>query len=102
MCKKKFYAGIKRTIYRRFEKLEIVEQDNGNDIYLMYKNDGNIQVLIKKNYGNIYYYYGYKIKILRLIPMGQLEFELLLSRWVEERFEMKVNDIWKQYKCTVG
>ena len=100
MNKEKFYTRIKKTMYRKFNKLQVIDLRNGNDVYLRYIHDDNVQVLIKKKYGYVYYYYGFKIKIIKHIPMNQLDFEILLSQWIEEKFEIKVNDIQKQYLCT--
>lgn len=92
MNKEKLYGGIKNILYRRFEKLKVVERDNGTVIYLRYNQGKHAEIVIKKRSCNVYYYYGFKSKLNKILPIEDTDFEVLLTRWIEERFQMKVND----------
>lgn len=94
MNKEKFYTGIKNTMYRKFERLEIVEHYNANILYLRFKHEKQAQIVIKTKSCNVYYYYRFKFKIDKLFPIQDNDFEILLKRWVEDKFKMKVNDIF--------
>jgi len=98
MCKYKFYNAIKKIIHRKFNELEVVGRNNGNDLHLHYKYDNHAKILIKKKSGNVYYYYGFKSKIINMIPMEQRDFEVLLKRWVEDSHQMKVKAVYQAPK----
>ena len=91
MSKEEYYSKIKRFVYKRFNELEVVERDNGNFLYLRYKNKGYAEILIKKISGEVYYDYEFKDKFFKIINLEKVDFEILLGRWVEDTFQMKVN-----------
>lgn len=93
MDNEKLYDVIKNTLYGKFNELEEIEHNDDNYVYLRYKNDDYSQILIDKKMGEVYYYSGFRNNILKLIPMEKLEFETLLSRWIKDTFQIKVNDI---------
>ncbi len=93
MDKQKFYAGIKNIIYRKFNELEEIERDKGNYVYLRYKNEEFTQILIEKKSGNVHYSYRVADKIYKMIRLERADFEVLLSTWVEDTFQIKVNHI---------
>jgi len=93
MNKEKFYTGIKNTMYRKFNKLEMVERNDGNTLYLRYKNDEYAEIIINKKFGEVYYYSEYKKKICYMIGVNQVDFEVLLGRWIEDTFKIKVEHI---------
>ncbi len=39
MSKEEYYSKIKKIVYRKFDELEVVERNDGDDIYLHYKNN---------------------------------------------------------------
>ena len=92
MNKEKLYGGIKNTLYRRFDKLKVVERNSGAELYLRYNQDKHAEIVIKKRSCNVYYYYGFKSKLNKLLPIEDGDFEILLIRWIEEKFKMKVHD----------
>lgn len=92
MNKEKFYTGIKNTMYRKFNELEVVKSNDGNYIYLKYKNDGYAQVVIYKELGLVNYYCGFIGKFFKLFPMTRPDFEVLLSRWVKDTFKIKMKN----------
>ena len=93
MSKEEYYSKIKKVIYRKFNELEVIERDNGNDIYLRYKNDDYAKILVKRNSGEVIYCYRFRSKILKPIPIEKRDFEILLSRWAEDKFKIKANYI---------
>ena len=92
MNKEKFYTGIKNTMYRKFNELNVVISNDGNYIYLKYKNDGYAQVVIYKELGYVYCYSGIIEKFFKLFPMTRADFEVLLSRWVKDTFKVKIKN----------
>lgn len=94
MCKYKFYNAIKKTMYRKFNELDVVERNDGDDLYLHYKDEEYAQILIEKKSGHIYYFYGLSAKFFKIIRIGMTDFEVLLSTWVEDTFQTKVNHIY--------
>ena len=97
MSKEKYYNKIKRFVYRKFDELEVFESDNGNNIYLRYKNEEDAKVRIEKNSGIVYYNYKFREKTLKLIPFEYTDFQIFLSRWVENTFQMKVKHTLMKY-----
>jgi len=91
MSKEKYYNKIKRFVYRKFEDLEVAERNDGNDLYLHYKNKQYGEILIKKISGEVYYNYEFNDKFFKIINLEKVDFEILLGRWVEDTFQMKVN-----------
>jgi hypothetical protein len=90
MSKEEYYSKIKKLIYRKFDELEVVERNDGNTLYLRYKNKGYAEILIKKISGEVYYNYEFRIKFFKIIHLEMVDFEFLLKRWVEDTFQMKV------------
>ena len=90
MSKEEYYSKIKRFVYRKFEDLEVVKSNDGNNIYLHYKNEEYAQILAEKKSGELIYHYSFANKIIKPIPMAMLDFEILLKRWVEDTFQIKV------------
>lgn len=93
MTKEEYYNRIKKWVYGKFDKLEVIQYQNGNNIELQYKNGGYTQIRISKKFGYIYYYYEFSDKICKFIRFDNRDFEILLSRWVEKTFQMKVEGI---------
>jgi hypothetical protein len=91
MRKEKYYNIIKKYIYRKFDVLEVVKRNDGNTLYLRYKNNEYAEIIINKKFGEVYYYSEYKKKICYMIGINQVDFEILLKSWVEETFQMKVS-----------
>jgi hypothetical protein len=95
MSKEEYYSKIKRFVYKRFNELEVIDRNNGNFLYLGYKNKGYAEIVIDKNSGLVYYYTGFKDKINKMVPLKMRDFEILLDRWVEDTFKIKViNTLW--------
>lgn len=92
MNKEKFYSGIKKTMYRKFNELDVVVSNDGNYIYLRYKNDEHAQVVIYREFGLVNYYCGFIEKFFKLFPMKRLDFEVLLSRWIKDTFKIKMKN----------
>ena len=91
MRKEEYYNIIKKYIYRKFDVLEVVERNDGNTLYLRYKNNKYAEIIINKKFGEVYYHSEYKKKICYMIGVNQVDFEILLKSWVEETFQMKVS-----------
>ena len=91
MSKEEYYSKIKRFVYRKFDELEVAKRNDGDDIYLHYKNNRYAEILIKKKSGEVYYYYEFSEKICKVIRLKKVDFEILLSKWVEDTFQIKVN-----------
>ena len=96
MSKEEYYTKIKRHVYRKFDELEVSKRNDGNDIFLHYNNDEYAKILIQKNSGYVYYYSGFRNKIINPITLKIVDFEILLKQWVEDTFKMKVIDT---YSC---
>lgn len=90
MSKEKYYDKIKRLVYRKFNELEVIDSSHGNDLYIRYKNDDYAQVLIAKTNGYVFYYYEFKDKICNMIQLEERDFKILLERWVQDTFQIKV------------
>ena len=101
MNKEKFYTGIKNTLYRKFNKLDVVERNDCDTLYLGYKNDEYAEIVIDKKSGEVYYYYdeydGFASKIYDIIRLGLPDFEVILGRWIEDTFKIKVEHIGIDY-----
>ena len=93
MSKEEYYSKIKKWVYRKFEELELVERDNGNFLYLRHKNDEFVQIMIDKKSSLVYYYTKFRDKINKIVRLEQTDFEILLKRWVEDTFKIKVINI---------
>jgi len=93
MSKEQYYNKIKIFIYRKFEELEVVERDKGNVLYIRYNNEIYAQILIEKKSGKVYYSYRLSKKMYKIIPLETTDFEILLKRWVEDTFKIKVINI---------
>ena len=93
MSKEEYYSKIKRYIYRKFKELEVVERDNGNVLYIRYNNEIYAQILIEKKSGKVYYSYRLSKKMYKIIPLETTDFELFLSKWIENTFQVKVKQI---------
>ena len=91
MSKEEYYSKIKRFVYKRFNELKVAKRNDGDDIYLHYKNKRYAEILIKKISGEVYYDYEFKDKICKLIRLKKADFEIILKRWVEDAFQMKVS-----------
>lgn len=102
MDNEKLFYVIKNTLHRKFNELEVFESNDVNDIYLHYKNEEYSQIRINKEFGNVHYYYAYKDKICKMIPMANPYFAIVLIRWIEDKFQTKVNetrlDFQKKFK----
>ena len=92
MSKEQYYNKIKKFVYRRFDELEVVERNDGNTLYLRYKNNGHAEILIKKKSGEVYYNYEFRDKICKLIRLKKVDFETLLKSWAEDTFQIKVSN----------
>jgi hypothetical protein len=90
MDKEEYYNKIKRFIYKRFNELEVIEHNNGNLIYLHYKNEGHVEVIIQKEFGSVLNYYKFRQKICKMVDLKVVDFEILLNRWVEDTLKIKV------------
>lgn len=104
MSKEEHYNKIKDWVYGKFDNLEVIESEYGDNIHLQYKNDKYAQIRIVKQSGSVYYYYKFGEKICNMIRFDKVDFEILLSRWVEEKFQMKVNetfDFWTVFRISV-
>jgi len=44
MSKEEYYSKIKKIIYRKFDELEVVKRNRGNNLYLRYKNEEYAQI----------------------------------------------------------
>ena len=93
MSKEQYYNKIKRFVYNRFNELEVIERDNGNILYFRYDNEEYAQIRINKKLGWISYSDRFRDKICKLIRLKKVDFEILLSKWVEDTFQMKVKTI---------
>ena len=96
MSKELYYNKIKVFIYRKFEELEVVERNNGNYLYLRYKNNKYAEIAIKKTSCNVYYNHKFRDKICMTISLEKTDFEILLGKWIDDTFQMKVNNIWQE------
>ncbi len=90
MSKEKYYNKIKRFIYQRFNELELIERNNGEYLYLRYKNEEYAQIKINKKSGRVLYYFRFRNKICKTISLEKTDFEILLSKWVEDTFQIKM------------
>jgi hypothetical protein len=95
MSKDRLYKGIKNIIYREIDSLQVSERNDGIYVYLHYKNPDRAQIVIEKNSGWVFYYYRFKDKIFKKIPLENRDFEILLEQWVEDKFQIKVTGIWR-------
>ncbi len=90
MSKEEYYSKIKKIVYRKFDELEVIHSSHNNDLYIRYKNDKYAQIVIGKTTGFIFYYYEFKDKICNIIQLETRDFKILLERWVQDTFQIKV------------
>ena len=95
MSKEEYYSKIKRFVYKRFNELEVIERSNVNYLYLRYNNNKYAEIAINKKTNNVYYDHKFRGKICKTISLENTDFEILLCKWVEDTFQMKVNAISK-------
>ena len=93
MNKEEYYNTIKRFVYRKFNELEVIENNKRNRVYLRYKNGDSAQIMIDKNSGLLFYYKGFGDKINKIFRLEQIDFEIILKKWVEDTFKIKVINI---------
>ncbi len=93
MDKEQYYNRIKKWVYGKFDELEVIKRKKGSNVYLRYKNGEYTQVEIDKKFGYVYYYYEFSEKICKHLRIEKHDFEILLKRWVEETFQMKVDNV---------
>jgi hypothetical protein len=96
MSKEEYYSKIKRFVYRKFNELEVVERNLGDALFLRYNNEPYAQIRINIKSGNVYYYRNFRNKFIKVIHMENSDFEILLGKWIEETFQIKVSDIIPQ------
>lgn len=101
MNKDKFYVVIKNTIHRKFNELEVVERNETHDLYLHYNNKEYAEIKVEKKSGKIFYHYKFRDKLIKLIPMEHEDFEILLMRWIEDNFQIKVNNARQSYEYDI-
>lgn len=94
MDRETFYIAIKKTIYRKFNELEVVERNDGDVLHFRYKDEEYPQIRVEKKPHELYYYEKFRNKITKLIPMSDREFEIILNKWAEDKFKMKFNDTY--------
>ena len=92
MSKEEYYSKIKRFVYRKFDELEVTERNDYDTLVL--HNEDYYEILIEKKSGFVYYSYRLSNKIYKTIPLEETDFELLLKRWVEDTFQVKVKHIY--------
>lgn len=90
MDNEQYYNRIKRFVYGKFDELEVIELSEGNDLYLRYKDQEHAEIRIIKKVGIVYYSYKFSDKLKKYIRLERSDFVILLKRWVEETFQIKV------------
>lgn len=93
MDREKFYIAIKKTMYRKFNVLEAreIKINRRKILYLHYNNKEYAEVLIEITNGYVYYFYGFKENLSKMIGLNQADFEELFGRWIEDKYRLKVN-----------
>jgi hypothetical protein len=89
MSKEEYYSKIKKIIYRKFDELEVVKRNRGNNLYLRYKNEEYAQIRINKKSDFVYYSYTLSDKICKIFQLEKRDFEIILRAWIEDTFKIK-------------
>ena len=89
MSKEEYYSKIKKIIYRKFDELEVVKRNRGNNLYLRYKNEEYAQIRINKKSVFVYYSYTLSDKICKIFQLEKRDFEIILRAWIEDTFKIK-------------
>ena len=92
MDKEEYYNIVKRFVYRKFNELEVSTRNDVDVIYLHYTNMEYAKARIRINSGEVYYVNKFRNKIIKPINLEKGDFDILLSRWIEDTFQIKVND----------
>ena len=90
MSKEEYYNKIKNWVYGKLNELHVYENVKENCIYLHYENDERAQIKIVKDGGIVYYNYEFSEKIKKYIKLEHADFIILLKRWIEDTFQVKV------------
>ena len=94
MNKEKYYNKIKAYVYRQFDKLKIKKSKFHNStIYLYYEKNIQYQIRIEKYTGEVRYDYNLEDNINKIIPIARIDFQILLAKWINDKFQIKVSSI---------
>lgn len=93
MDKEQYYNSIKNLLYKKFDELKLYDNPNGLVSYLHYDRDDYAQIRIFKHTGRVFYYHGFAKKLFKFIRLEYEDFEIILGRWVEEKFKIHVKSI---------
>ena len=96
MSKEEYYDRIKKWLYIKFDELKVIESLNGNNLFFKYKNQKYCDIRIQKNSGIVFYYYMFSEKFFNRIRLKEADFEIILSKWIEDRFQIKVTKMVKR------
>ena len=89
-----YYNKIKAFVYRKFDKLTIKKNVyNTSIMYLYYEKNAYYEIMIEKNTGKVIYYYGLENNINKIIPITRVDFQILLEKWINDKFQIKVSSI---------
>jgi len=86
MDKEQYYNKIKNWLSNKLDKLYIIETSEGT-LYLYKKNDDFPQLRIHKSSGLVCYYIGFANDLLKKVPMGIIDFEIILGAYIEDILE---------------
>ena len=90
MSKEEYYSKIKRFVYNRFNKLEVIERNDGNTLYLRYDNEQYAKIGIDKKLGWVLYSNRFRNNINKIFQLEEIDFEIFLKKWIEDTFQIKV------------
>jgi len=93
MDKEKLYNIAGKWINNKFDTL-VKEQDNEPSCITLCSCLNNKTIIrIYKSDGCVCYNVDYMKKIIKLFPMQIEDFELLLKKWVQYKFDIKVTEV---------
>jgi hypothetical protein len=93
MLKDKLYRVAQKWTYRKFNNLGVWESDHV--VELRHDDDPRITIHIYKELERVFYYEDYMQRIINVFPMQIEDFELLLCQWIDEKFKVKINNIYR-------
>lgn len=95
MSKEILYLTTRRWFYKKFDqlivtvyqnKINLSKQDDKSNFVRIYMYDDEILV---------YYYFGFKDHLTNIIPLETSDFELFLVEWIEDKFNIKIDNLYE-------
>lgn len=95
MDKENLYNIAGKWINNKFDTLVNAQDNEPSCITLSYCHNNKVIIRIYKSDGNVCYNMEYMKNIIKLFPKQIADLELLLCQWIDEKFKVKINNIYR-------